>query len=195
MPEPGLRERRKQRTRVAIQREAMRLFAEQGYEATTVEQIADAAEVSPSTFFRHYPTKEDVVLLRDRDRLMAELILARPADEPAIAAVRAGILAAIRATFAEDDEELVRERMGFMLSVPAIRARMFEQGSATQRMFCRALGTRTGRDPDTFEVQVTAAVVRGALGAAVLRWSREPGTELADLTGRALDLVAAGFRL
>src|SRR5439155_11062608 len=55
-PAPGLRERKKQRTRDAIQREAMRLFQDQGYEATTIEQIAEAVEISPSTFFNYFPS-------------------------------------------------------------------------------------------------------------------------------------------
>ena len=67
---PGLRERKKAKTRAAIQTQALRLIAEQGYEATTVEQIAEAAEISPSTFFRYFPTKEDVVVEDDYDPLL-----------------------------------------------------------------------------------------------------------------------------
>lgn len=66
----GLRERKKAKTHAAIQEHAMRLFAEQGYEATTVEQIAAAAEVSPSTLFRYFPTKQDIVLHDALDPLL-----------------------------------------------------------------------------------------------------------------------------
>ena len=75
---PGLRERKKQQTRAAIQREALRLIAERGYHATTCEQIAAAAEVSPATLFRYFPTKEDIVLQDGYDPVIASAVLARP---------------------------------------------------------------------------------------------------------------------
>ena len=193
MTKPGLRERKKQKTRSAIQREAMRLFQQQGYDATTVEQIAEAAEVSQSTFFRYFPTKEDVVLLDDYDPVIAAMIAARPADEPAVAAIRAAMIEAMRVVLVED-EKLVKDRIGFMLSVPAIRARMFEQSSSTQVMFCEVLAKRTGRDPDSFDVQVAAGAILGALNTAVMYWAQHPDATLDELAERALTLVESGLR-
>ena len=75
----GLRERKKGWTREAIQREALRLIESRGYEATTCEQIASAAQVSPATLFRYFATKEDIVLQDGYDPMIAEAIRARPA--------------------------------------------------------------------------------------------------------------------
>jgi AcrR family transcriptional regulator len=194
MTRPGLRERKKQKTRSAIQREAMRLFQERGYDATTVEQIADAAEISPSTFFRYFPTKEDVVLLDDYDPMLVRIIAERPADEPVVTALRNALLEGMRIAFAED-EKLVRERLGFMLSVPAIRARMWEQTSSTVDTLCTAIATRTGQNPAGFEIRVAASTILGALSAAVMQWASEPDAQLVDLVTRALELVEGGLRL
>src|SRR5574337_1236534 len=90
-PAPGLRERKKAKTRAAIQGHALRLFREQGYEATTVEQIAAAAEVSPSTFFRYFSTKEDVVLYDDLDPLLIAAFAAQPAELSPIQAMRGAL--------------------------------------------------------------------------------------------------------
>src|SRR5215468_5989716 len=87
----GLRERKKARTRASLREHALRLFREQGYQATTVEQIAAAAEVSPSTFFRYFPTKEDVVLRDDMDDRLFEAFERQPASLSPLAALRAAI--------------------------------------------------------------------------------------------------------
>src|SRR5215831_3477438 len=87
----GLRERKKARTRAAIREHALRLFREQGYQRTTVEQIAAAAEVSPSTFFRYFPTKEDLILQDDMDTRMVEAFERQPAGLGPIPAVRAAL--------------------------------------------------------------------------------------------------------
>src|ERR1700686_2894183 len=87
----GLRERKKARTRASLREPALRLFREQGYQATTVEQIAAAAEVSPSTFFRYFPTKEDLVLQDDMDTRMLGALAAQPPELSPVAAVRAAM--------------------------------------------------------------------------------------------------------
>src|SRR3954453_11853458 len=89
----GLRERKKARTREALQEAAMERFARQGFDGTTVEEIAEACEVSPRTFFRYFPTKEDVLFVdaaARRERLLA-VIAERPAGEGAFAALRAAM--------------------------------------------------------------------------------------------------------
>src|SRR6202050_991002 len=91
-PRPdGLRERKKARTRASLREHALRLFRDQGYTATTVEQIAAAAEVSPSTFFRYFPTKEDLVLQDDMDTRMAEAFARQPPELAPVAALRAAM--------------------------------------------------------------------------------------------------------
>src|ERR671937_274110 len=87
-PPPNLRARKKAHTRRAIQEAALRLFLDKGYEATTVQEIAAAAGVSHMTFFRYFPTKEDVVLADEYDSLIVELMAARPAGEPALETIR-----------------------------------------------------------------------------------------------------------
>jgi AcrR family transcriptional regulator len=113
IPKPGLRERKKARTRAAIRDQAMRLFEEQGYSATTVDQIAEAAEVSQSTFFRYFPTKEDVVLTDDYDPLIAAAIRAQPAGLHPIDAVAAGIRMVFSTLTSKDIEDERRRQLLF----------------------------------------------------------------------------------
>src|SRR5206468_9013892 len=88
---PGLRERKKRKTRWLIQAQALRLFREQGYDQTTVDQIAAAAEISPSTFFRYFKTKEDVVLEDEYDPMLLGAFDAAPPDLRPIPALRHAI--------------------------------------------------------------------------------------------------------
>src|SRR4029077_7864141 len=98
----GLRERKKARTRAAIRQHALRLFREHGYQATTVEQIAAAAEVSPSTFFRYFPPKEDVVLRDALDTRMLEAFSRQPPGLAPVPAIRAAIKESL-SSFGDDE--------------------------------------------------------------------------------------------
>ena len=169
-----LRELRKERTREAIQREALRLIAAQGYAATTCEQIAAAAEVSPATLFRYFPTKEDIVLHDVYDPMIADAVRGRPAIETPLTAVRRALASTLDAVY-ETDLEQVRQRTALILSVPALRARSHEQQESLVRHLTQALALRARVNPDEGRIQVQAAVCTAALGVAVERWAHAGG--------------------
>ncbi|GAA1788343.1 TetR family transcriptional regulator [Luedemannella flava] len=183
---PGLRERKKQKTRWSIQDHALRLFAEQGYDATTVDQIAAAAEVSPSTFFRYFKTKEDVVILDEYDDVIAERFLSAPVELTTIGALRH----VIRDVFGNLDptaKAALNERSMLVLSVPALRARALENLLTTMGMMRDLFQTRDGRPGDDFAAHVLAGAVAGAVLAVSERWLADPaGPEFGDLLDRAL---------
>jgi AcrR family transcriptional regulator len=191
----GLRERKKLRTRETIQREAMRLFAEQGYDATTIEQIAAAAEVSPSTFFNYFPTKEDVVLSDDYDPVFAAAFLQRPVDEPLGVAFRRTLTETL-AGLLERDHDVVLTRTRLVLDVPSLRARVWEDMERSQALIRALIAERYGRDPDDFDLRVTAGALFGAFYEAGREWARHGGRDdLLELFDRALDVVEAGVHL
>ncbi|MEU3978711.1 TetR family transcriptional regulator [Streptomyces sp. NPDC026672] len=192
-PRPGLRERKKIKTREAIRGATYALVREQGYDATTIEQIADRAEVSPSTVFRYFPTKEDIVLTDEYDEMLLEELRARPADEPWPESVRHVMHEAVRLGV-DDDPEVTRLRTRLTVEVPAVRSRMMESMSLTGRMLCRAIGERTGHDPQGLEVRVYAMALVGGLMEASLYWAEhDHRDDLAALVDRALDVIADGL--
>ncbi|MFF2899432.1 TetR/AcrR family transcriptional regulator [Streptomyces sp. NPDC057966] len=194
-PQPGLRERKKLRTRIAIRQAAYRLIAEQGYEATTVEQIAAAAEVSPSTVFRYFPAKEDIVLTDEYDGILAAALRGRPAGEPPLESLR-HVLAEVLAELLATGEQELRQRTRLMVEVPAVRARTAGSMPDTAGALADALAARTGREPGDLTVRVFVAAVLGTLREVTLYWG-EQGQEgdLAAMTGRALDILEGGLRL
>jgi AcrR family transcriptional regulator len=184
--EQGWRERKKAQTRRSLQEHALRLFLENGYANTTVEQIAAAAGVSHMTFFRYFPTKEDVVMQDDYDPLLESLIAARPAGEPPVARIRAAVREGLAQVYAEArDAILVRTQL--MLRTPALRARSWENQHSTQALFERAL---SGGDPPTLRVRVTAAACVVAMVTAIEAWAEDGGTtELPGLIDEALEAL------
>ena len=183
----GLRERKKLQTRALIQSEALRLFTDRGYDATTCEQIAAAAGVSPATFFRYFPTKEDVVLQDDYDALISASLHERPAEESPVVAVRRALASGLEALYISD-EDPIRARTQLILSVPALRARMYEQVRATQQILAVELAGRIGHAPDSLRVRAVAAALAAALTAAVETWANEGG-ELPARVDEALDAL------
>lgn len=185
---PGLRTLKKARTRERIQREALRLIANRGYDATTCEAIAAAAEVSPATLFRYFATKEDIVLQDVYDPLIARAIRARPAREGPMTAVRRGFADAL-ADVSKVELEAARQRTALILSVPALRARSREQQESLATHLADALAERSGRSGTELGIQVAAWACTAAVGVAVGRWADEGG-DLASFVDASLAAVS-----
>ncbi len=182
----GLRERKKAETRRRIQETALRLFMANGYDNTTVEQIAAEADVSHMTFFRHFRTKEAVVQDDDYDPLIAEKIRRRPVDEHPLVALERALTEGLALVYgAHKDVLLARTRL--VLTTPALRAHMADNQQDTVQLFVRALAAR-GEVPVTLELRVHAAAALAALTVSLTAWVEGDGAE--DL----LDLVARAFK-
>jgi AcrR family transcriptional regulator len=190
----GLRARKKLKTRLAIQEHALRLFREQGYHETTVEQIAEAAEVSPSTFFRYFPTKEDVVLFDALDPLLIEAFRRQPAELSPIQAMRRGIYEVWGALTSEQVEDQ-RERGILAFQVPQLQGVYAADLLRTARLMAGLLAERVGRDPDDVRVRTYTGAVMGAMMAAMIPMLEDPHADfLADMDA-ALDFLDGGLKL
>jgi AcrR family transcriptional regulator len=193
-PALGLRERKKARTRAAIREHAMRLFREQGYAETTVDQIADAAEVSPSTFFRYFPTKEDVVIGDDFDGLLADALRAQPMELTPVQAVRAA-LKAVFADLPEEVRERDRERHELMRRVPELRVAVLDEYTRSLRVLAALVAERLGRDENDLRVRVFAGAVVGVALATLGDATQQPPCDVGDLLDEAMGLLEAGLPL
>jgi AcrR family transcriptional regulator len=198
IPRPGLRERKKARTRAAIREHALRLFREQGYAATTVDQISEAADVSPSTFFRYFPTKEDVVLQDEMDVIALGAFEAQSPDLSPVAAFRAAAREAF-ASLSDDDLAKLRETAELTLTVPELRARAMDEYTRTIEVIAEAAAKRSGRDPNDFAVKILAGAIVGVIMAATMPWTdlaaRQPDSDMIDRIDAALAQLEAGLPL
>jgi AcrR family transcriptional regulator len=193
-PPVGLRERKKARTKTAIQEHALRLFRGQGYDATTVEQIAEAAEISPSTFFRYFPTKEAVVLTDDYDPVLLAAFHAQPAELTPLQAVR-GAMTAVLAGLPAAELAATRERTQLVMAVPELRAGTLQNMTETTRLLAVAVAERVGRDPDDVAVRTFTGALLGVWTTVLFRWVEDPGMDLLASLDEAMGLLEAGLPL
>jgi len=139
----GLRERKQVKTRGLLQAEALRLFREQGYAETSVNEIAEAVEVSPSTFYRYFPTKEDVVLYDAFDPILLEALRAQPSELNLIGAVRAAMTSVLGSSSGAMATQM-QERSDLMLAVPELRRGMLDAMLASVEPLAQVLGRAGG---------------------------------------------------
>jgi AcrR family transcriptional regulator len=189
-PEPDWRQRKKAETRDRIRGCALRLFLEQGYEATTVEQIAAAAGVSHMTFFRYFPAKEDVALADSYDPMIARLLEQTPADWPLLQRIRVVLVQGLAQVYETDRDALLAQNR-LIAATPALRDRLWADQIATQQLFLRALGEGEPGHPASLRARVTVAACLAAASTAILAWVENDGTpELPDLFGQAFETLA-----
>ena len=176
---------RSARTHSRLQQQALDLFAEHGFEATTVERIAHAAGVSEMTFFRHFPTKDAVVLEDPFDPQIAAAVAAQPGSLGPVARACRGLRQSI-GELALPDQHLVRQRVRIVAQTPSLAGGVWANTTATQEVLTGVLAEHAAR-PDA---RVAAAAVMGALTAALLDWgSRDDEQPLPAVLLRALDVL------
>jgi AcrR family transcriptional regulator len=193
----GLRERKKRATRTAIRDAAMTLFAGQGFGGTTIDQIAEAANVSRATVFSYFPTKEEIVFGEGGaaiDRLAA-LLRERPGDQTTIAVVRAW-LGDLAGWF--EPELVLQQRLA--RDVPVVGARRLQLFGAAERVIADSLDAELGLEQELAARLTAAALVaslRVAEETAAMRMEQEDRAlteaEVADLLDGAVLFAEAGI--
>ncbi|MDT0531425.1 helix-turn-helix domain-containing protein [Micromonospora sp. DSM 115977] len=185
-----LREQRRAETQRVIQAHAVRLFVERGYDGTTVNDVAAAAGVSAMTVYRHFPTKEDLVLVDQNGPLVAERIAATPAGQPLVRRIGGALVDSAR-TLTAGDDRLLLARLRLMISTPALRARHLDNHYVLQQAIVDGLGDEAA-DPETaFHATAAASACLAAMHTALVRWAEDDGrTDLPDLIAKAF---AAAF--
>jgi AcrR family transcriptional regulator len=190
----GLRERKKLRTRAAIQKEALRLFLKKGYEETTIEDIAEAVEISPSTFFNYFPSKEAVVFQDDLDPLIIAELNAQPPGVNPIAALRLA-MKKVMSKLSQADGALVRERIELVTKTPELRAAMLNEFADLIDQIAVPIAHRVGKSPKDFAVRNMAGALLGVLIAAYFATAADPNADYVQEMDRAMAHLEKGLPL
>jgi AcrR family transcriptional regulator len=171
----GLRERKRQQTRERLTRAAMALFLDRGFEATTLDDIAAAAEISRRSFFHYFASKEDVVFCWQEDSTAALIaaLAARPAGESMLVAAENAIAAMVRQL--EPGEAIAMAQL--KRDNPALQARDQVKYEKLERALAEALGKRAGHKSEKLEARLIAMIATGAMRIGGELWVAEGARE------------------
>jgi AcrR family transcriptional regulator len=174
----SLRDRRKRRTAEAIVAAALELFAERGFERTTIDQIAAAADISRRTFFRYFADKEELFFAEDERLLeVVEATLdAAPAGEPMLELARRATRALAARSTADPERRLARERL--IAATPALQVRRLAKNLRWEQAIAARLVERGAREQEALLVPKLAMA---CFQTAYERWVRDPGRDLPGL--------------
>ena len=191
---PGLRERKKQRTRQAIAAAALRLFVEQGFEATTVEAICADAEIAVSTFYAYFDSKEAAVFPDEAGRtaVVTATLTERPPGEPLHVTLRRAAHALVQQDL--ETADALAARLELLAREPALAA----HAARGQDRYADELSTLVATEMRVEAVadprpRLVISAVLGALNAAYTSWAADPSRDLPVLVAQALDLLDLGF--
>ncbi|MGR2752730.1 TetR/AcrR family transcriptional regulator [Agromyces arachidis] len=183
---PGAGSKR-ERTLAALVEHGLDLFERQGYDQTTVAQVARAAGVTEMTFFRYFPAKEHLVLDDPYDPELTAAVAAQPRDLPPFIRAARGIRSAWR-SLPDPETPIIRRRIRIVARTPSLRGAMWRNTGNTERALVGQL-VADGASAD--EARVAAAAVLAALVAGLFLWADGEHDALSDAIERALDVVEA----
>jgi len=177
----------------AIQRVALELFEDRGYDRTTVTEVAEAAGLSPRTVFRYFPTKEDLVFWSTYTPRLPALVAEQPASLPPATALRRALTQGLAGTFGEDEETILRwARIGCRTA--SLRSRMALQQAALAGLFDALLSDRAPAGGSSLRWRVTAGALAAALFVALDVWQADDGdSDLPALIEQALAEASDAF--
>ncbi|MEV5201282.1 TetR family transcriptional regulator [Streptomyces sp. NPDC053720] len=200
--QPGLRERKKRETRVALSQAAIRLCVLHGWADVTVDRIADEANVSVRTFRNYFSGKAEAIAASHLERMLqvAEDLLARPAGEP----LWDSLLHAVLGRFAPSESptsqnapqnERWREGVRLMLGEPALAGEIVKANAAAQQELARAVAQRTGTDAerDVYPKLVAAVVAAGSAVAVEHNLRADEPAPLGAVLAQVFEQLAAGL--
>lgn len=175
-----------ERTHDSLRQAAWELFAEDGYGVTGTAQIAARAGVSEMTLFRHFPSKEALLLADPFDPLIAEAVRSRPRAEPAMRALTEGIRQAWSIVGA-DGLPALRTVLRLIAETPSLHGAIERNSEST---IVALTGALTDRGVDATSARIAATAAISGLGVALLEWGRAEDVSLDDTLERALDVLA-----
>ncbi|MGX5694832.1 TetR/AcrR family transcriptional regulator [Agromyces soli] len=176
---------RRERTLARLLDRGLELFESQGYEQTTVAQIARNAGVTEMTFFRYFPTKESLVLDDPYDPILVSAIADQALDLPPFVRAARGIRRAWRAV-PEPDQPVIRRRVRIAANTPSLRGATWDSTNNTEQAIVEQLMADGASQHDA---RVAAASVLAALVAGLFAWAEDESAGLAASIERALDVI------
>jgi AcrR family transcriptional regulator len=176
---------KREQTRERLVRSALELFSAEGYDATSVAQIARKAGVTEMTLFRYFPSKASLLVDDPYDPLIGQAISRQPADLDPITRAARGIRASWH-SLPEPSVDEVRSRLRIVAQTPTLRASLTRVSAATEAVIAEALTTS---ETPLRSAQIAAAAVISALNTALLQWSVSDGETLGSAIDAAVDLL------